>query len=124
MGVAKGWSLRSFLCSNLPQFLQHPNNGNNHKHVCWRSSRVKPTSWSMVCGLMLFGLGLISLLTGHMASHLEWYSQRFVHRTFYSTQVHKSSFCHMHCITVFFFFPFLLLLLLLLFLCCVVSNFI
>ncbi|KAK7346731.1 hypothetical protein VNO80_21254 [Phaseolus coccineus] len=50
--------------------LLHPNG----KHV----------SWSMVCGVMLFGLGLISLLTGHVASHLEWYSHRLHRRTLYS----------------------------------------
>nr|POF05550.1 uncharacterized protein CFP56_18065 [Quercus suber] len=33
---------------------------------------------------MLFGLGLISLFTGHVASDLEWYSQRLVKRSFYS----------------------------------------
>ncbi|CAL0331155.1 unnamed protein product [Lupinus luteus] len=56
----------------------------NGKNVCWRST-TKPISLSMVCGFMLFGLGMISLLTGHMASNLEWYSQRFVHHSFYST---------------------------------------
>ncbi|KAL9326720.1 hypothetical protein ACSQ67_007365 [Phaseolus vulgaris] len=50
--------------------LLHPNG----KHV----------SWSMVCGVMLFGLGLISLLTGHVASHLEWCSHRLHRRTLYS----------------------------------------
>ncbi|TQD91426.1 hypothetical protein C1H46_022994 [Malus baccata] len=38
-------------------------------------------SWSLVCGLMLFGLGLISIFTGHVASDLEWYSQRLVINT-------------------------------------------
>ncbi|KAE9607440.1 putative GDP-fucose protein O-fucosyltransferase [Lupinus albus] len=56
----------------------------NEKNVCWRST-TKPISLSMVCGFMLFVLGMISLLTGHMASNLEWYSQRFVHHSFYST---------------------------------------
>ncbi|XP_027336327.1 O-fucosyltransferase 29-like [Abrus precatorius] len=75
MGVGKAW----WVWTNLA--LLHPNG----KHVCWRSMATpKSISWSMVCGLMLFGLGLISLLTGHVASHLEWYSQRLVHRTFYS----------------------------------------
>ncbi|KAL3829895.1 hypothetical protein ACJIZ3_018697 [Penstemon smallii] len=36
-----------------------------------------------VCGLLLFALGLISLFTGHVASDLEWYSQRLVKRTWY-----------------------------------------
>ncbi|MED6121477.1 O-fucosyltransferase 29 [Stylosanthes scabra] len=95
MGLgSKGWSLslRSFFCSKQLQLLHPDSNGSihnnhNHSHMCWRSSMAKPTSWSMVCGLMLFGLGLISLLTGHMASHVEWYSQRFIiHRTLHSEQ--------------------------------------
>ncbi|KAI4315248.1 hypothetical protein L6164_028078 [Bauhinia variegata] len=85
MGVAKAWRF-SLLSTNLA-LLQHP----NAKHVCWRSTTMapaslqqrKPISWSVICGVMLFGLGLISLLTGHMASDLEWYSQRLVQRTFY-----------------------------------------
>ncbi|MED6146387.1 O-fucosyltransferase 29 [Stylosanthes scabra] len=103
MGLgSKGWSLRSFFSSKQLHLLHPENNSNSngsinnhnhfhnhhHSHMCWRSSvaKAKPTSWSMVCGLMLFGLGLISLLTGHMASHVEWYSQRFIHRTLHSAQ--------------------------------------
>ncbi|XP_020227196.1 O-fucosyltransferase 29 [Cajanus cajan] len=55
-----------------------------HKDVCWRSTAAttaKSVPWSVICGVMLFGLGLISLLTGHVASHLEWYSHR---RSLYS----------------------------------------
>ncbi|XP_050228700.1 O-fucosyltransferase 29 isoform X2 [Mercurialis annua] len=53
----------------------------------WRSSvtqhqqqpqQRKRIQWSLVCGIMLFVLGLISLFTGHVASDLEWYSQRLV----------------------------------------------
>ncbi|KAI3958139.1 hypothetical protein MKW98_020781 [Papaver atlanticum] len=33
---------------------------------------------SFICGLMLFTLGLISLFTGHVASHLDYYSNRFI----------------------------------------------
>ncbi|XP_061368275.1 O-fucosyltransferase 29-like [Gastrolobium bilobum] len=81
VGVGKGW--RFSLFSTNVALLSRPN-----KHFCWRSTtpfqQRKPISWSVVCGLMLFGLGLISLLTGHMASNLEWYSNRLVHRTFYS----------------------------------------
>ncbi|GAA0143621.1 protein modifying enzyme [Lithospermum erythrorhizon] len=40
-------------------------------------------SWSVVCGLLLFVLGLISLFTGHIASDLEWYSQRLVKRSLF-----------------------------------------
>ncbi|XP_004508925.1 O-fucosyltransferase 29-like [Cicer arietinum] len=74
MGVGKSW----LLSKNLAVLHHtHP----NAKHVfCSRS-----ISWSVVCGLLLFVLGLISLLTGHVVSHLEWYSQRFGHRTFYSS---------------------------------------
>lgn len=36
-----------------------------------------------VCGAMLFAVGLISLFAGHLASDLEWYSQRLVKRSFY-----------------------------------------
>ncbi|KAL5551181.1 hypothetical protein UlMin_001357 [Ulmus minor] len=89
MGVAKAWRL-SLIPANLA-LLQHQNgNGYNGKHVCWRSATTtssvqrKPVSWSVVCGLMLFGLGLISLFTGHVASDLEWYSQRLVKRSLYS----------------------------------------
>lgn len=71
MGVVKSWL--------LSMNHTHPNT----KHVfCSRS-----IPWSLICGFMLFGLGLISLLTGHLVSHVEWYSQRFVHRTFFSSSV-------------------------------------
>ncbi|XP_043693899.1 O-fucosyltransferase 29-like [Telopea speciosissima] len=50
---------------------------------CWRSSK-KSISWPYVCGLLLFALGLISLFTGHVASHLEWYSQRLTKRSRHS----------------------------------------
>ncbi|KAJ7011391.1 O-fucosyltransferase 29 [Populus alba] len=36
---------------------------------------------------MLFGLGLISLFTGHVASDLEWYSQRLVKRSFFYSRL-------------------------------------
>ncbi|KAI9076487.1 hypothetical protein K1719_041473 [Acacia pycnantha] len=86
MGLAKAWR---FSLSSTNLALLHPST----KNVCWRSAattpakfpRRKPISLSVVlCGLMLFGLGLISLLMGHMASDLEWYSRRFVQHTFYS----------------------------------------
>ncbi|XP_011081267.1 uncharacterized protein At1g04910 [Sesamum indicum] len=47
----------------------------------WRRRPVVP--WTAVCGLLLFAVGLISLFTGHVASDLEWYSQRLVKRTWY-----------------------------------------
>ncbi|XP_028762587.1 O-fucosyltransferase 29 [Neltuma alba] len=87
MGVAKAW--RFNLSSTNLALLHYP----SIKNVCWRSTATAPAklphrksiSFSVVaCGLMLFGLGLISLLTGHMASDLEWYSQRLVQHAFYS----------------------------------------
>lgn len=94
MGVAKAWRFSLISANNLA-LLQNQNgnaisNSNTNKHVCWRSTatmsfQMKSISWSLVCGLMLFGLGLISLFTGHMASDLEWYSQRLVRPSLYST---------------------------------------
>ncbi|KAL1355845.1 hypothetical protein AAHE18_05G141700 [Arachis hypogaea] len=82
VGVGKAWRF-SLLWTNLALSSQ-PNT--KTKHVCWRSNTTpfhhrKPIWRSMLCWFMLFGLGIVSLLTGHMASDLEWYSQ---HRTFYS----------------------------------------
>ncbi|XP_073042977.1 O-fucosyltransferase 29-like [Primulina eburnea] len=48
-----------------------------------RPAEVVVMPWTMVCGLLLFAVGLISLFTGHVASDLEWYSQRLVKRTWY-----------------------------------------
>ncbi|KAK6947569.1 GDP-fucose protein O-fucosyltransferase [Dillenia turbinata] len=64
MSVAKSWRFSTNLA--LLHYSQ--------KHACQR----KPISWSFLCGIMLFCLGLISLFTGHVASDLEWYSQRFI----------------------------------------------
>lgn len=91
VGVGKAWRF-GLLSTNLALLPPQPNNNNKRKqqHVCWTTTttpfqqRKTTISWSVVCGLMLFVLGLISLLTGHMASDLEWYSQRLVHPTFYS----------------------------------------
>ncbi|XWS62003.1 hypothetical protein CRYUN_Cryun07bG0173600 [Craigia yunnanensis] len=81
MGVAKAWRF-SVISANLA-LLQHPNGSVvSNKHVYCRWKR-KPISWSLVCGLMLFCLGMISLFTGHVASDLEWYSQRLVKRSLY-----------------------------------------
>ncbi|KAJ6704101.1 O-FUCOSYLTRANSFERASE 16 [Salix viminalis] len=97
MGVAnKAWRLS--LLSEKPNLaLSNQLNGKHyqdHQNICndwrwWRSSATqqqrRKVPWSLVCGLMLFGLGLVSLFTGHVASDLEWYSQRLVKRSiFYS----------------------------------------
>ncbi|XP_022736149.1 uncharacterized protein At1g04910-like isoform X2 [Durio zibethinus] len=87
MGVANAWRF-SVISANLA-LLQHPNGSiPGNKIVCWkwRSSAVqqrKPISWPLICGLMLFCLGMISLFTGHVASDLDWYSQRLVKRSLY-----------------------------------------
>ncbi|KAL5728354.1 O-fucosyltransferase 29 [Ranunculus cassubicifolius] len=48
------------------------------QHVCWRFQKKQQFSLSFICGLMLFALGMISLFTGHVASHLEYYSFKFI----------------------------------------------
>ncbi|XP_047327898.1 O-fucosyltransferase 29-like [Impatiens glandulifera] len=60
----------------------------NKRHLFWRfssssSSPRRRISWPFICGLMLFSLGLVSLFTGHIASDLEWYSQRLIKRSLY-----------------------------------------
>ncbi|XP_021757794.1 uncharacterized protein At1g04910-like [Chenopodium quinoa] len=59
--------------TNDPNFMKLQ----KHHISCWRSQR-KPLSWSLICGIMLFALGLISLFTGHVVSDLEYYSQRLI----------------------------------------------
>lgn len=59
------------------------NNSNRH-YCCLLWVERKRISWTLVCGVVLFVLGLISLFTGHVASNLEWYSQRLVrHQSWY-----------------------------------------
>ncbi|XP_065857859.1 O-fucosyltransferase 29 isoform X2 [Euphorbia lathyris] len=95
MGVTKTWWF-SLISPNLALFQQQngnhsPQRGGSKHHYFhhhhshnewwrwWRSSmsqQRRKIPWSLVCGLMLFTLGLISLFTGHVASDLEWYSQK------------------------------------------------
>ncbi|KAG6782365.1 hypothetical protein POTOM_011764 [Populus tomentosa] len=84
MGVAnKAWRLS--LLSEKPNLaLSNQSNGKHYQYNqniyndwrWWRSSATqqhrRKVPWSLVCGLMLFGLGLVSLFTGHVASDLEW----------------------------------------------------
>ncbi|XP_052879026.1 O-fucosyltransferase 29 isoform X2 [Gossypium arboreum] len=81
MGGAKAWMF-SVVSVNL--------NGSvlSNKHVCWRwrssaAQQSKPISWSLVFGLMLFSLGIVSLFTGHVVSDLDWYSRRLVKQKLY-----------------------------------------
>ncbi|XP_077235413.1 O-fucosyltransferase family protein [Tasmannia lanceolata] len=55
----------------------------SHFQQSWRLQK-KAISRSFLCGLMLFALGLISIFTGHVASDLEWYSQRLSKRPLYA----------------------------------------
>ena len=109
MGVAKSWRFSLTPAAAKLVLLQnhHGYNGGGggggaptNKQLSLRSPRNAPYSprqrkqqqqaapatrrWSLVCGLMLFGLGLVSLFTGHVASDLEWwYSQRVANHGFY-----------------------------------------
>ncbi|CAK9181922.1 unnamed protein product [Ilex paraguariensis] len=88
MDVAKAWRYSGGVfvwgCNNLNLALVHPQ---KQQHSCWRwsssSQTRRPISWSVVCGIMLFALGLISLFTGHVASDLEWYSHRLVNKSLF-----------------------------------------
>lgn len=96
MGESKAWSYSGGVLvlanNNHRKKLKH----NQHpKHCCWLWRTAETTamgkgqrrriSWSVVCGVMLFTVGLISLFTGHVASNLEWYSQKLVkHRLWYT----------------------------------------
>lgn len=80
--------------SNQPNgqhYQYHQNKYNDWRW--WRSSVMqlqqqrRKVPRSLVCGFMLFGLGLISLFTGHVASDLEWYSQRLVKRSFFYSRL-------------------------------------
>ncbi|KAI7742702.1 hypothetical protein M8C21_020709 [Ambrosia artemisiifolia] len=81
MGELKGWrySGGTLVVAN--------NNNNQRKKVKYNQQyyyRHCCCSWSVVCGVGLFVLGLISLFTGHVASNLEWYSQKLAkHRLWY-----------------------------------------
>jgi hypothetical protein len=84
VSIGKAWRL-GMLSTNIALL---PNNNKRKQHVCSQQQQQQQRkinnnnntiSWSLVCGFMLFVLGLISLLTGHMLSDLEWYSHRLVH---------------------------------------------
>lgn len=105
MGVAKAWRFSlTPAAAKLALLHNGYKNGEKKQVLSLKSSATAPTitkttsslsqrkqtvswSWSLVCGLMLFGLGLISLFTGHVASDLEWYSQRLVKNTLYYSKL-------------------------------------
>nr|XP_043629156.1 O-fucosyltransferase 29-like isoform X2 [Erigeron canadensis] len=86
MGVAKSWRYSGKV---LILAKNHGYKHNNLKHHCLLWSPPETTvvgggqrrriSWPVVCGVMLFLLGLVSFFTGHLASsHHEWYSHKIV----------------------------------------------
>lgn len=96
MGESKAWRYSGDVLvlanSNHRKKLKH---NRPHRHCCWLwppadtaatgKGQRRRISWSVVCGVILFTLGLISLFTGHVASNLEWYSQNLVkHRLWYN----------------------------------------
>lgn len=96
MGVIKAWSWR--YSGGVLVWANHSldlvkNQKEKQQHFCWRwpapspspapAPARKPISWSVVCGIMLFTLGLISLLTGHVASDFEHLSHKIVKRSLY-----------------------------------------
>ncbi|XP_071730802.1 O-fucosyltransferase 29-like [Rutidosis leptorrhynchoides] len=97
MGVAKSWRYTGKVLVLAKQHHHHNHNFCKHNklrvsehHHCllWSPSETgvvgggglrRRISWTMVCGMMLFGLGLISFFTGHLASSdLHWYSHKIV----------------------------------------------
>lgn len=132
MGVAnKAWKHSgdllinnlAFLCDNNKQQKPKTQQQQQPQQHCsfWRwpflktgaspvtATRPPKISWSVkVCGAMLFAVGLISLFTGHLASDLEWYSQRLVKRSLYYKLVRfnfrnePSFFEHFYCLFFFF----------------------
>lgn len=48
---------------------------------------MAPIRWTLVCGVMLFVVGLVSLCIGHVGSDLEWYSHRIVNQSWYHKRV-------------------------------------
>uniref|UniRef100_A0A7N0U1T3 O-fucosyltransferase family protein n=1 Tax=Kalanchoe fedtschenkoi TaxID=63787 RepID=A0A7N0U1T3_KALFE len=82
MGAAKAAELILIFGGNLGILLKVRRRG------VWKLCPSMPTAqrrsvswWTLMCGLMLFGLGLISLFTGYVVSDLDWYSQRLIKHT-------------------------------------------
>ncbi|KAJ0716347.1 putative GDP-fucose protein O-fucosyltransferase [Helianthus annuus] len=106
MGIAKSWrySGKVLIFANN----HHHNHkiskkdkilkGQHHHCVIWPPETAvvgggqrRRISWTVVCGVLLFVLGLISFFTGHVASDLEWYSHRLVKRRLWKKKVGRFS---------------------------------
>ncbi|XP_076886804.1 O-fucosyltransferase 29-like [Bidens hawaiensis] len=96
MGVAKSWrcTRKVFILTN--------NHKQQQKHHCllWSvpetaavsGGKRRRISWTVVCGVMLFLLGLISFFTGRVASDVDgYYSNRLVTRRLWKKKVGRLS---------------------------------
>ncbi|XP_076933399.1 O-fucosyltransferase 29-like [Bidens hawaiensis] len=86
MGVAKA-KAKSWIYTGRVLVLANNNNNKQaaevHHCLLWTPTdssggQRRRISWTVVCGVMLFVLGLMSFLTGHVASDLEWCSHKVV----------------------------------------------
>ncbi|KAI3756525.1 hypothetical protein L1987_56346 [Smallanthus sonchifolius] len=77
MGVAKSWIKVLVLANTHHHHHKHSNLKLRHclLEVVGGGHRRR-ISWTVVCGVMLFIVGLISFFTGHVASDLDWCSHR------------------------------------------------
>ncbi|KAK9068020.1 hypothetical protein SSX86_012131 [Deinandra increscens subsp. villosa] len=111
MGVAKSWRYTGgvLVLAHRPHHHHECNKQNNLKqqklqsqhHHCllWTPTDAaaadggqrRRISWTVVCGVMLFVLGLVSFFTGHIASDLEWCSHRLVKRRLWKKKVDRLS---------------------------------
>ncbi|CAH1453768.1 unnamed protein product [Lactuca virosa] len=113
MGVAKAWRYtggvlvlaknhhhnHNHKSNNLKQKNQQHLLSRHHHCLLWQpldteaavGGQRRRISWTVVCGVLLFVLGLISFFTGHVASDLEWYSHRLVKRRLWKHKVVRFS---------------------------------
>lgn len=75
MGMAKAWRHGGGALSSLTAVAAVQHRQKQHWFLSCTSSWRRSVSWTAVCGVILFALGLISLFTGHVATNLDWYSQ-------------------------------------------------
>jgi hypothetical protein len=100
MGVAKSWRYTRgvlVLANNHHHHHRYDNRKYNNQCLLWSPADTaavvvgggqrRRISWTVVCGVMLFVLGLISFFTGHVASDLEWCSHRLVKRRLWMKKV-------------------------------------